>query len=158
MRAGPVRRDGRGWCGVAPRPPPPPAPEWTEGLGDREVEFPVLRADQEALPFVAVEKVGRLAAILGIADRDSPCGEVRYFHAARSAACAALEPVQTGEVGVHLPLLPLFCGFVYMERRNQVSSRATCWISSTEAAGESAAARIRSKASAQARTSRSFSR
>jgi hypothetical protein len=32
---------------------------------------------------------------------------VRYFDAARGAACAALEPAQTSEVGVHPPLLSI---------------------------------------------------
>ena len=78
-----------------------------KGLGNREVEFPVLRADQEALPLVPVEDVGCLAPVLRIADSDSPLGEVRYFHAAGGTACPALEPAQLGEVGVRPPLLPL---------------------------------------------------
>ena len=60
---------------------------------------------------------------------------------------------QAVELGVHHPF-----PFDWLCRISQVSSSRTCWISSTEAAGDSAAARIRSKASAQVRTSRSFSR
>lgn len=35
-----------------------------EGSADGKVELPVLRPDQEAFPFMAVEDVGLLAAIL----------------------------------------------------------------------------------------------
>jgi hypothetical protein len=48
--------------------------------------------------------------------------------------------------GGHPPLLPLLFA-AFRLRRNQVSSRATCRISSTDTAGESTAARIRSNAS-----------
>ena len=34
-----------------------------EGSGDREVEFPVLRTDQEAFPLVPVEDVRRLGPV-----------------------------------------------------------------------------------------------
>jgi len=49
---------------VSPAHPPPPAPRRREGLGNGEVEFPILRPDKEAFPFVAIEDVGLLAAIL----------------------------------------------------------------------------------------------
>jgi len=81
-------------------------------LDARKVELPVLRAGQEALPLVPAEDVGRLAPVFRIANSDAPAGEVRYFHATGGTACAALEPAQPGEVGVHPPLLPSgVCGF-----------------------------------------------
>src|SRR3984957_5175827 len=121
--------------------------------GDRKVELPVLGADEEALPLVLVEHVRGLAGVLGIGDRHASLGKVRYFHAGSCAACAALEPAEAIELCVHHPF-----PFDWLCRISQVSSSRTCWISSTEAAGDSAVARIRSKASAQVLTSRSFSR
>jgi hypothetical protein len=53
-----TRRDG------APPASPPPTPRRREASGDGKVEFPVLGPDQEALPFVAVVDVGRLAPVL----------------------------------------------------------------------------------------------
>ena len=44
---------------------------------------------------------GSLAAVLRIADRHASRRKMRDFHAPSSAACAALEPAQAVEVGVH---------------------------------------------------------
>src|ERR1035437_2164951 len=119
------RRSGLGALGPGRR--PPPALWRREGLSDGKVEFPVLRADEEALPFVAVKDVGQLGAVLRIPDRHSPFMQVRYFDAARGTACAALEPAQTGEVGVHPPLPSFDCAIGFLvSRQHQVSSRATC--------------------------------
>src|SRR5487761_1360413 len=119
-------------------------------LDARRIKLSVLRAGQEALPLVTGKDVRCLAAVLRVADRDAPVRQVCHLDTSVGAARAALEPAEASQISFHRLPLPLY--------RCYVSSVASLLAMSAESLGDSAAARSLSNASAQSRTSLSFSR
>jgi transcriptional regulator with XRE-family HTH domain len=90
--------------------------------------------------------------------RHQPAGQVRHFHTAGHARSAALEPARIGEIRGHPHVPSMQFAGLPLRNSGQAGPAAILPMNLTVSAGDSAAARSRSKTSAQARTSASLSR
>jgi hypothetical protein len=70
-------------------------------LANRQVELAILYAGDKGTPLAAFEDVSGLTYVLGVSQRDMAAWQVRDFHASFGAACPALGPAGTSEVGCH---------------------------------------------------------